>query len=393
MSVDQARALPGTAGDRSLRLLVMLALALLSLWVLNTEWPRVVSDHGFWDFGAFVASGRAAAQGLNPYGVYPPLTPHVVFPGFDVWNPNLNPPISALLFQVFDLAPIEVSFRVWSWISLACYIVALALLVLRYAPNLEGVVVALWAFALAGALDTFYLGQIYMPLVLATVGAWLLLERGQWLWAGILIGLVVSLKVNFLVWPVLLLLAGHWRPVLAAAVTALIIAAIPVAVFGPDIYVQWLKLVASDGERAIFLTNASLAGLFARIGLQTAGTLLGGVLLLGLAGWAYWRKPSALRASAFGLVAALLASPLGWIHYTLFLLPVLLSNWNRKPMWLVAALLAIPVPLILGQFGTPPANQFTIGSVYSWALLLCFGVLVWAELADGGAGSPSSLPT
>lgn len=98
-----------------LRSLVMVLLALASIWSMTQEFGRVASPHGLWDFGAFIASGRAAAEGLDPYGIYP-LTPHVVLPGFEAWNPNLNPPISALLFQLFDLAPPEVSLRVWLWI-------------------------------------------------------------------------------------------------------------------------------------------------------------------------------------------------------------------------------------------------------------------------------------
>lgn len=64
------------------RLLFPIGLAVLSLWVINVEFSRVVSDHGWWDFGAFVASGRAAATGLDPYGIYP-LSHHDVFPGFE----------------------------------------------------------------------------------------------------------------------------------------------------------------------------------------------------------------------------------------------------------------------------------------------------------------------
>ena len=39
--------------------------------------------------------------------------------------------------------------------------------------------------------------------------------------------------------------------------------------------------------------------------------------------------------SALALVAAILASPLGWIHYTLFLLPVILGHWHRLGMRVV----------------------------------------------------------
>jgi hypothetical protein len=352
------------------RLLFPIGLAVLSLWVINFEFPRVVSDHGWWDFGAFVASGRAAAAGLDPYGIYPPLTPHVVFPGFEAWNPNLNPPISALLFQLFDITDLATSLRVWWGISLVCYLAAVILLLRRYSEGAESILLGIWAFALAGFWDTLFLGQIYTPLVLATVVAWLSLERGKLVQAGILIGLLVSMKPNFLVWPVLLFLAGCWRPPLVAAATAAVIAAIPLAVFGPQIYLDWLSLVASDGDRAVFLTNASLAGLAARAGLPLLGTALSALLLLALAAWAVWRRPGTMDVSSLALVAALLASPLGWIHYTLFLLPVLLHHWQRPWTWPVAVALTIPVPLVLAQFGASVWLQLTVGSVYGWSLVL-----------------------
>jgi hypothetical protein len=351
-------------------------LTIFSCWVIWVEWPRVAPPHGLWDFGAFLASGRAAAEGLNPYGIYPPLTPHVVFPGFEAWNPNLNPPISAILFQAFDWAPEDVSFRVWSWISIALYAATIALLVWRYAPGPAAAVLIIWAAALAGFWDTLYLGQIYIPLVLAAVGAWLLLERGQALWAGVLIGLVIAMKPNFLVWPVLLFLAGYRKPSLVSIAVAGVISAIPLVFFGPEMYRQWLELVISDGERAMFLTNASISGFTARAGISGLGLVLSAAMLLALAAWALWKRPDIMRVSSFALLGAVMASPLGWIHYTLFLLPVIVSNWRAWPMWLVAAMLCIPIPMIINQFGAPASVQITTGSAYGWALVLCLLTLL-----------------
>lgn len=349
-----------------------LALALASIFALESEFHRVFSPHGLWDFGAFVASGRAAVQGLDPYGIYPPLTPHVVFPGFASWNPNLNPPISTLLFQVFDIADPARSLAVWNWISIACYLTVAVLVILRYARGVEAALLFVWAVGLAGFLDTLYLGQIYTPLVLATVVAWLFLDRGNPIAAGFLIGLLISMKPNFLVWPVLLFFAGHRMPSLVSMATAAAVAAIPLLIFGPHIYRDWLTLVASDGDRAVFLTNGSLSGLAARIGLDAAGPVLSGLLLVGLAAWAFSVKPRILDVSGLALLAALLASPLGWVHYTLFLLPVLICHRDRLWCFIASLALTVPVPYVLSQFGKPEWMQLTLGSVYGWALVLLF---------------------
>ncbi len=156
------------------------ALAVAAILVIVSEFQRTWPGDWLWDFGSFVESGRAAAQGLNPYGIYP-LTFHVVLPGFDAYNPNLNPPISALLFQLFDLAEPHRMFRVWYGVSVALYAVTVLLLLARYkeAPR---PILAVWALALAGFWDTLLLGQVYIPLVLAAVGAFA--RASQWYEAG-----------------------------------------------------------------------------------------------------------------------------------------------------------------------------------------------------------------
>jgi Glycosyltransferase family 87 len=360
-----------------------LAIAVASVLVIWSEFPRALPGGSLWDFGSFVASGRAAGEGLNPYGVYP-LTLHVSFPGFEAWNPNLNPPISALLFRLFDLADPHVSFRIWWAISVLTYGATVLLLLRHHRQQSERLVLFLWAFALAGFWDTLVLGQIYLPLVLAGTAAWLLLERGEGRWAGLLIGLVVAMKPNFLVWPALLFLSGHRLPALVSVATAAAISAIPLVVMGPEVYRQWFELIASDRDRAAFLTNASLAGLTARIGTPTLGLLLGVALLAASALWALRRRPSASRASALAMVLSLLASPIAWIHYTLFLLPVVFAHWRLSGTRLVALLLIVPVPFILDQFGKPAWIQATLGSVYNWALVLCLVVLLMLERAEAG---------
>lgn len=344
---------------------------------IRSELPRVAHGDGLWDFGSFVASGRAAANGLNPYGIYP-LTLRVELPGFESWNPNLNPPISALLFQLFDVADPEIAFEVWRWTSVTFYAAAVFLLIRRF-WNLHAPIIAMWAFALAGFWDTLFLGQIYLPLVFAGVAAWLLLECNRAVAAGILIGFVVSLKPNFLVWPVLLFLSGYRVSALVSIGTAAAVGAIPLVLYGPEVYQQWFALITSDSARAFFLTNASLLGLATRAGVPMLGMLAGLALLGALAMWAYWLRPGVMAASALGLVASLLASPLGWIHYTLFLLPVIWSYWHKPVMRIVALMLLVPVPFVIDQITEPRWIQLTAGSVYGWAMVLCLLVLIAHE--------------
>jgi len=308
-------------------------------------------------------------------------------PKFDVWNPNLNPPISLPLFQVFDWFEPHASFRLWYGLSILCYSVTIFLLVRRYSrPN--WVIPTLWALALAGFWDTLILGQIYLPLVLATVGAWLLIERDRPVVAGLLIGLVTAFKPNFLVWPVLLLLAGHTVPAMMAFLTFGVLGCVPLLVYGPEVYQQWFALLATERDRAALTTNASFLGLSLRLGSALPGTLLSVALLGASAFWAWRYRPMALRVSALALVVGILASPLGWIHYTLFLLPVFFWGPKSLPMCLAAALLILPADRIVRLFNAPIWLMVSVGSAYNWAVLLCLIGLLRRQVATDDQALP-----
>jgi hypothetical protein len=353
-------------------LLIAIALA-----AIMYQLPRTLPGDHLLDFGSSLASGQAARQGLNPYGVYP-LTFHFMSDGFQIANPNLSPPISAILYQAFGLAEPHLAFRVWYGITVALYAATIVLLV-RGFRNVARLPLIICASALAGFWETLILGQIYVPLVLATVAAWLLLARRHDAWAGVLIGIVVALKPNFAVWPVLLLLSGYRKPALIALATAALLSAVPVVAFGPDVYRQWFTLLASDGWRAIFPTNAAFSGLAARLGVPPAGFAASLLLLAGSAAWALARHRSLQEVSALALLVSLLASPLAWIHYTLFLLPVICWTWNRPGMRLFLALIIVPVPIVVAQMSSGKVLQLTLGSLYNWALLLLLGIILAAD--------------
>jgi hypothetical protein len=282
------------------------------------------------------------------------------------------------LFQLFTWTPPQDGFRLWWAVSFVCHAATVGLLAWHYGRPL----VALWAFALAGLWDTLVLGQIYTPLALAAAGAWLALERGRPLPAGLLIGLVVAVKPNFLVWPALLLLSGHSRVALPALLTAGLLSLVPVALYGPQVYAQWVELVAGDSGRALFPTNASLTGPLSRLGLGRWGLPAALALLAGLGWWAWRRRFDPMRASALALVAALVASPIAWVHYTLFLLPIFFTA-PATPLLVAAALvLLLPVPFVLDLLAAPLWQQMTLGSAYSWALLACLAALWWSFLRN-----------
>jgi hypothetical protein len=328
------------------------------------------------DYGSFVASGGAALEGENPYGIHP-LTFHVVLPGIDLWNPNLNPPVSLPAFAILSLIEPAHGFEIWWSVSVGCYVAAVLLLV---RGKREAWLAALWAFALAGFWDTLSLGQIYLPLVFVAASAWVAMEQRHLCRAGVLLGIIVAVKPNFAVWPLLLLIAGHRRVALWAIGSAAVLSLLPALWLGAGPYWQWLELIASDRGRAAFLTNASLPGLAARAGLPFIGIPLGALSLLMLMYLSATRRPTLARASALGILGGIVASPLAWVHYTLFLLPVFCRvTWSR-PLTVAALLLVIPVQTVLRFLDAPVWQQITIGSIYTWAVLLCGAHLAIEEL-------------
>jgi hypothetical protein len=336
------------------------------------------------DFGSFVASADAAARGANPYGTHA-LTFHVVLPGFDVWNPNLNPPVSVLLFRPFLASPPQQAFRWWWTVSFICYLATIALLAHRYRSS-RTALLSLWALALAGFWDTLVLGQIYIPLVLMATAGWLLLERGHQSAAGVLIGIVVAVKPNFAAWPLVLLVAGHVRAPLIALATAGAMSGLPILTNGPGIYTQWMDAILRDGNRPGFLTNVSIPGLAHRAGYPAAGTSVAVAMLCATIVWAWREKPGLCRASAMGLLAGIVASPIAWVHYTLFLLPMFFAARFAPLLTAAAVLLVVPVPTVLRFLDAPTWQQLTVGSSYNWAVLLCLAAVaryqrdsVWEE--------------
>jgi hypothetical protein len=326
-----------------------------------------------YDFGSFVASGQAAAAGLNPYsGDYPLVfRPYNEEIGATLVSPNLNPPVSLLLFELLAQSNPITAFRIWYVVSLLLYvavIVTLARAYPRYATPLR----VAWALSLAGFWHTLELGQIYVPLLLAATLAIIAFQKGRPLLAGVLIGLIVAIKPNFAVWPALLLLASHWAAAGAAIGMVGILSLLPLLRYPPTIYLQWAEASGAFAGRSLMI-NTSLPGLGDRVGLPWLGLVLAGALLLALAWWAWRYRPSVLAVSGLALLTSLLASPIAWVGYTVLLLPVLFQRRWTWPEWVAAAMLVVPYTTAYFFAWLPPI--LTELGWYVWALLLLLAVL------------------
>ncbi len=311
--------------------------ALLGLFV---SWKSLPLTPALQDFGSFVESGRAIAAGLNPYGVYP-LTYRATYGTTVVAAPNLNPPISLIAFQLLAFVDPLLAFRGW-YVASALIFVATVILLERAYPEPFPPFRAAWAFAMAGFWDTMHMGQIYAPLGLLATGAWLLLRQQRYRLAGILIGLLVAVKPNLALWPVLLFTGGFGVTTAWAVLTGIVLSTVPALTLGPRVYVEWWQAVEHDTAIAV-PPNGSLAGLTAQLGAPWFGMTLAAVLVVASVVWIWQTRPPALYITALALLLSLLAAPVSWTGYTILLLPIFFERPWRKLLSIAAVLLILPV--------------------------------------------------
>ena len=333
-------------------------------------------------YGSLWTSGWAATQGLNPYASYAATW---VFrrSGLSIVDLNLNPPLLLPLFQVVASADIVFGARCLVAISTIAFVAMVAIL-LRNTPAGATRTQILWLFVAPAFQDTLELGQIYILLFCLSSTAWLCLMRGRATAAGLAIGCLVALKPTFLIWPVYLFLAGHRRLAVLAAATASSLTILSVAVYGPGVALEWLAALAGD-HHGIIPTDASLQGYWLRLDLPRLGSAMAAALVLGCGVRVWRRRPDGLEASGLAIAVAILAAPLSWFHYTLFLVPALLARpWGRT-LHAAALLLCIPVSVPLLALIYPGWGSATFGALYTAGVLLILAEFVRRPIGAAAA--------
>jgi hypothetical protein len=332
------------------------------------------------DFGSFIAAGRAAAAGKNPYASDSSLVYRVqsqdtaqVLP-----SPNLNPPLSVLLFMA--LSSSEPMKAVSGWRILTALLFAAGLFVLtRFYPHSMNPMRIVWAISLAGFWHTIALGQIYAPLFVLAIGVWILCEREAFKLAGLMLGILIAIKPNFVLWLALLGFAGYTTAALSAAITALVVSLLPILTFGAQIYQQWLKALSDYPSSGLQIAgNSSFQSLTARFGSSEPGLVIC-ALFIGLSLYFVYRhKKSLNKINALGIAGSLLISPFSWVGYTILVLPIFFSKskWNWQDT-VSAAAFSFPYVLILYFFQKSFLNSILFGWLYGWGLLLIVAGLIF----------------
>jgi len=297
-----------------------------------------VLTHSNGEFGTYWASGRAATLGLNPYALYPQtvyLDPsqyglHGLLPNF-----NLNPPIVLPLFRLLSHLSLDVFITAWTIMTAVLFTVGVGLLIINQ-RQLQARQ-AVWLLLGSPATVTVWCGQIYGLLFFLSTLAWFFNKKGRNVAAALAIGLAVAIKPTLVLWLVILFIAGHRKLAMRSATVSAISYAIPLVIYGPTIYREWLAVLHDDFHWMI-PTNMSLIPFFTRIGLRFVGIIVAVSIASAIAIWCYKMRPDFVAASGLGICAAILCGPLAWHQYIIFLGSFFVSRpWGR-----LATLAAIP---------------------------------------------------
>jgi len=220
------------------------------------------------DFLNFWMYGRAAFEG-NPARFYDPAAYNhalaaLVGHGYPMqsWS---YPPSLLLLAAPFGLLGYMPALLCWTVMGLAAFCFAAR-------QQLRDKWVSVAVLVSPAAVFCLMSGQSALLTTAALLAIFRWLDRRPAL-AGILIGLLTLKPQVGLLLPVMLLASGRWRALGAACVTALLIAAITAALYGPDIWsVYWYVGIPAQNQvlrdTSIFAThlmptvfmNAHLAG-------------------------------------------------------------------------------------------------------------------------------------
>jgi len=361
--------------------LVILCLVFIINITINVL-PFFDGKNDLMDFGSFYAAGLKLQNGENPYDPNSEYIFDIFFSRVGAGGKmmNLNPPISALIFQFLLKFEPHQAMVVWQIISAVLYLIVVWILITSYKSNIRpGIVI--WALTLAGFWHTLVLGQIYILLLFFTTLGWVFLQREKYILAGAAIGMIVAIKPNFVIWPLFLLVSGYSLTFAISIISSLIISLIPIAFWGTKIYTQWLEASSLRPETLMMPGNNSLLGLTARfhsIGLGIAISIILVFALLALSrlkSQNHMERPEYI--SALGIIASLLASPISWTGYTILLLPIYFSlkKWTW-PVIASAVILSIPFAIVLQLFQNSFLNFVILGWLYGWGIILLLGVIV-----------------
>lgn len=229
-----------------------------------------------------------------------------------------SPPLMAVIVRPLAMLPDGLGMSVWVVVMAACAVSAMAMLLVR-SPAATGVAMAVLAPSIV---LTMVVGNVDALVLLSIVVTWLLLRDGHDREAGLLIGLVTSLKLTpaALIW--WMLVTRRWRAAAFSIGACAGLAVVAMLGSEPLAFVRFVEVtLANYGGSPGYLSVANLGRL---VGLDPALAawlprlaLVGGLVLV----LALRRRPAAAYAVAVSVMV--LGSPVTAFHSPVLLLGML----------------------------------------------------------------------
>jgi hypothetical protein len=343
------------------------------------------------DFRVFWAAARLTLAG-DPVAAFDAVRIDAEYGTVtEAWMPWLYPPGYLLVVAPLGALPYAVAF-------LAMTLLSIGSMALASRPFAGGVQPVWAALALAPAyMPALVIGQnslIWLALLLAAL---LALRSGRAVLAGVIIGCLTLKPQLGLMLPIALLAAGQWRTILVAGATALILAALPTLIVGPE---YWMLLSERLGQHADRMFS-QIQDLHMTVGTFQFMTMLGlapslalalqwGVLALSaLSVFLFWRSDriSFDAKAALLLIAILLSAPYLWYYEAammaaigLFLLRAGILT-ARLPDLCLLALLWIGAGLQSLDLVFPGFEDRYLGALIVTPVLCLCLLLCWVHLA------------
>ncbi len=318
---------------------VLFAVAVCGAYVATASWGHVIPRDGTTlvvgrDFLNFWMYGRAAwiAEPAVYYdaAVYNAALGALLGEGYpgQSWS---YPPSIMLMAWPFGLLGYLQALLIWSVLSLAVFAAAARQMLSRPA--------SLVALLVSPAVVMCLISGQHSLLIAAAIVVIFLCLDSRPLLAGVLIGLLTLKPQVGLLFPVLLIASGRWRTFIAASVTALAAAAVTAAVFGPQVWVDFVlkglpvqNFVMSDPGRiatpfypTVFM---NLRGL--NLGYSTAMAVQS-VFSIAAAGTVFWAFRFRRDADPAVLMALFVACSVAAVPYLL--------SYDTLPLTLAALVL------------------------------------------------------
>lgn len=223
------------------------------------------------DFGIFYSASSSILNGINPYtdtGLFTRLN---------------YPPISLLIFYPLHLLPFILASKVWIILSVGFLFVTILLLhKLQPVSSLTLCLISLFTVISFPFKFTLGMGQINLLILLLIVSSIYLLENKKYIFAGLLLGISVMVKLFPVVYLIPLLIKKNRKIILYVSISILFLVLVSIILLGRDINIYYVReilppLFSNHYGGAYY--NQSITGTFERLNIPFSILLLSRILI------------------------------------------------------------------------------------------------------------------